>query len=109
MGAAPVVIEAEAVQRDTKSLMTALWEKIGLPFNGAAFEWQNETPKDWEQVGGWHDQASNSTGIRPPSADEDARKRQEFDALVSKHPHLAEFLAHHAPFHQRLQAEALTI
>ena len=109
MGAAPVVIEAETVQRDTKGLMTALWKKIGLPYIRGAFEWQDETPEDWEQVGGWHDQVSNSTGIRPASANEHERKQREFDALLPSHPHLAEYLAHHQPFYRRLQVEALTI
>ena len=108
MGADPVVIEAEAVQRDTSGMMTALWQRIGLPVRDAAFDWQGAVPKDWAQVGSWHDQASASTGIRPIGADEMARKDREFAALSRAYPHLSAFLAHHAPFHRHLQEVALS-
>lgn len=108
MGADTAVIEAEAVQRDTRAVMAALWDRIGLPFRAEAFDWQDTTPKDWQQVGSWHDAASTSSGIRPIDPQEVARKAQEFEALCQEAPHLAGFLAHHAPYHQRLQAVALS-
>ena len=48
MGADPVVIEAEAVQRDTRGVMSALWQRIGLSMREEAFDWQDSTPKDLE-------------------------------------------------------------
>ena len=107
LGVDPVVIEAEAVQRDTRGVMSALWEKIGLPFRAQAFDWQDATPEDWQQVGSWHDAASRSSGIRPIDPEEATRKEQEFQMLCQEVPHLAGFLAHHAPYHRRLQAVAL--
>ncbi len=107
-GAKPVVIEAEAVQKDTVGVMSALWERIGLPFRGEAFEWQSEVPKDWEQVGDWHGAVSASAGIRPIEAGEAARKQREFEDCARSAPHLSDFLAHHLPFYQRLQAHALS-
>ena len=108
MGADPVVIEAEAVQRDTRGVMAALWDHIGLPMQETAFDWQNVAPKDWEQVGTWHDAALASTGIRPIDADEIARKEAEFANLSATHPRLGEYLSHHAPFYRRLQKVALS-
>ena len=107
-GAAPVVIEAEAVQADTVGLMSALWARIGLPFCQEAFEWQSEVPKDWEQVGDWHGSVSASAGIRPVDEGEAARKQKAFDACAQDAPQLKDFLAHHLPYYRKLQAQALT-
>lgn len=107
-GVQPLVIEAEAVQQDTVGVMSALWERIGLPYRPEAFEWQSDVPKDWEQVGSWHGAVSGSTGIRPADEGEAARKLQEFEECAKTAPHLAEFLAHHLPFYHKLQACALT-
>ncbi|WP_299843245.1 hypothetical protein [uncultured Roseovarius sp.] len=107
MGVDTAVIEAEAVQHDTRAVMAALWQRIGLPFRAQAFDWQDTTPKDWQQVGSWHDAASSSSGIRPIDPKEIARKKQEFEVLCQKVPHLAEYLAHHMPYYQRLKEVAL--
>ena len=109
LGADPVVVEAEAVQRDTRGVMSALWERIGLPYRDEAFDWGRETPDDWEQVGNWHGTASRSTGIRPVDEAALARKQQEFETLAQTAPQLAAYLAHHRPYHARLQAAALSV
>lgn len=107
MGADPAVIEAEAVQRDTRGGMAALWARIGLPYREEAFDWSRAAPEEWEQVGNWHGAVSQSTGIRPVDADAVARKGLEFDTLSQSVPHLADYLAHHRPYYARLQAAAL--
>ena len=108
LGAAPIVIEAEAVQEDTIGVMSTLWERIGLPFRREAFEWQADVPEDWKQVGNWHGAVSASAGIRPIDAGEAARKQREFDECAKTAPHLADFLSHHRPFYQKLRAHALS-
>lgn len=108
-GADPVVIEAEAVQRDAEQVMGALWRRIGLPHCADAFDWQADIPKDWKQVGAWHGSVAASGGIRPQPAGEDERKRRAFEDRVQEAPHLADFLRHHDVFYRRLQAEALTL
>ena len=108
MGADPVVIEAEAVQSDAHGVMSALWQRIGLPFRAEAFEWQEAVPEDWEQVGNWHGQASNSTGIRPIDSGETARKEREFEVLRQSVPQLGAFLEQHESCYRRLKAVALS-
>ncbi|MDQ2067628.1 hypothetical protein Q9295_14715 [Xinfangfangia sp. CPCC 101601] len=106
-GGNPVVIRAEAVRADTRAAMASYWEKVGLPFSEAAFEWQSEKPKDWDQVGGWHGDVSSSNGIRPISEDEIRKTRENFDKLAEAHPKMRAYLDHHQVFYDRLSAEAL--
>jgi hypothetical protein len=106
-GGRPVVLRAEAVREDSRGTMALVWEAVGLPFSEAAFDWQVEKPKDWDQVGGWHGDVSASRGIRPVSTEEDREARDKFDALAKAHPRMRDHLAHHQPFYERLRAEAI--
>ena len=107
-GLDPVVVEAEAVRADPKGTMRALWAQIGLPYTEAAFDWQ-APPRDWEHVSAWHEEAMTSSGIRTADPEEMLRKEMEFDALAEDVPHLRAYLAHHAPFYQRLSEVALRV
>jgi hypothetical protein len=106
-GVGAVVLRAEAVREDSRGTMARVWEAVGLPFSEAAFDWQAEKPKDWEQVGGWHGDVSASSGIRPVSAEEGREAREKFEALAEDHPRMRDHLAHHQPFYELLQAEAI--
>jgi hypothetical protein len=108
-GEKPVVIDAETVRRDTRGTMAALWTQIGLPFSEAAFDWQEEKPKDWEQVGAWHADVMQSKAIRPITDEEIAAQWAKFDRMAEKHPQMRSFLAHHQPFYDRLKAVALAL
>ncbi|MCP5074928.1 MAG: hypothetical protein GY947_16765 [Rhodobacteraceae bacterium] len=107
-GDTPAVIDADAVRANTKGIIAALWEKLGLPHISAAFNWSDKTPKDWQQVEGWHGTASASKSIRPASAEETATKQGKFAALVNTAPHLQHYLDHHCVFYERLKVFALT-
>lgn len=107
-GQAPVVIQAEAVRQDARAVLADMWNRIGLPFVERAFDWQNETPEDWQQVEGWHGNASRSKGIRPLTTEEIRAQEQKFDDLAREVPKLREYLEHHLPFYERLRAEALS-
>lgn len=106
-GGTPAVIVSEDVRADPEGVMGALWRRIGLPHVAAAFDWQNEAPKDWAQVGGWHGDVSSAKGIRPLTPEERAAQQQSFDALAAKVPHLRGFLDHHRPFYAHLAAHAV--
>lgn len=106
-GRTPVVIRAESVRQDTRGAMARFWEAVGLPFSEAAFDWQSEKPKDWEQVGGWHGDVSASKGIRPLTGEEIRAQRETFEAMAQEHPDMRVHLAHHRPFYDLLAAEAL--
>lgn len=110
-GRRPPVIEAEAIRRAPEAAMRALWSRIGLDDRPGAFDWSGTAvPADWQQVAGWHEGVSASTGIRPPEGS-DARGDAEADArfaeAVAAEPRLAALLAHHLPFYRKLQAWAL--
>lgn len=106
-GEPPAVIVSEDVRGDPEGVMGALWRKIGLPHVDAAFDWQNDAPKDWAQVGGWHGDVSRAKGIRPMTPEERVEQQRTFDALAAKVPHLRAFLDHHRPFYAQLAAQAL--
>lgn len=106
-GKAPVVVRAEDVRQDTEGTMARLWQAVGLPFRSEAFNWQQEQPKDWVQVSGWHGNVNSSSGIRPLTAAEEREQQEKFDRMAEVHPKMREYLRHHRPFHERLSAVAI--
>ncbi|SLN53008.1 hypothetical protein PEL8287_02826 [Roseovarius litorisediminis] len=107
-GQTPAVIEAEAVRADTRGMMAKFWAHIGLDWREEAFDWAREPPKDWEQVGAWHEEVSTSSGIRAADAEEMLRKEMAFETCTETAPRLKDYLAHHLPFYQRLARVALS-
>lgn len=106
-GRRPPVIEAEAIQREPQAVMRALWSRLGLDDRPHAFDWSRESvPEDWQQVAGWHQGVSASTGIRPPDED-DAAIDAQFATAAATAPRLDTLLAHHLPFYRKLKAWAL--
>ena len=108
-GTVPLVVEAEAVQRDVEGLLGAYWAKVGLPFAPHAFAWdRRDAPRDWAQVAGWHGEVASSGGIRPPEgAPGEASLQERFDRKARAAPRLRAFLEHHQPFYERLRRYAV--
>ena len=106
-GCDPVVIRAEDIRNDPRGMMRALWARIGLADAPQAFDWSEQVPEDWAQVGTWHGQASRSTGIRPMEPDHAEKAQAKFEAAAATTLHLRDYLAHHQPFYDRLSAQAL--
>ena len=103
-----LVVEAEAVQRDSAGLMRQWWQALGLDFRAQALSWERaEVPRDWEYVQGWHGSVSASRGIRPLAANDGGRARAEFDQVCLEAPQLRDYLALHQPFYERLRAFGL--
>ena len=110
LGLDPVVLEAEAVRRAPEAAMRAFWAAIDLPFVEHAFAWSDDdTPKDWGQVAGWHGTVSSSGEIKPLTAEEEHEARAKFDKAAEEAPSLKDYLAHHQPFYDRLRAHALAV
>jgi hypothetical protein len=108
-GLEPVVIEAEAVQADARGVVGKWWDALGLPFMSGAFEWDAAgRPEDWKQVGQWHQDVSGSGEIRAASDGEIARRAAQFGERAAKFPHLADLLAEHQPYYERLRSHSLT-
>lgn len=105
----PVVLEAEAIQSDTKSVMRLFWQALGLGYIEKAFEWNSEsTPQDWQYVKGWHQQVGGSTGIKSVSAEDEEKATREFEQAVEQVPHLEQYLKTHLPSYEALKAHSLT-
>lgn len=106
-GKTPAVICAEDVRNDPTGVIGALWRACGLPPAPQAFDWQNETPKDWGQVEGWHGDVSRSSGIRPITEEERQKQALAFAERSAAAPHLQQYLDHHSPSYNALAALAL--
>ena len=103
-----VVINAEDIQMDTERTMQLFWTQLGLDYKDQALSWSQETtPKDWQYVEGWHEQASQSGGIRKPDSDQDQKALKEFNDLAEIEPKLKQYLEHHLPFYEQLKARAI--
>lgn len=107
LGRAPLVMESEAIQADSRAMMTAVWQQLGLAYREEAFSWNaEEVPQDWQQVGGWHGKVSESGGIRAPSGDAREAAEARFNALAQAAPKLRSYLDAHLPAYEALQARA---
>ncbi len=106
-GKPPMVIEAEAVQRDPVAVIGGVWRHCGLAMAKHAFAWSaRSVPDDWRQVAGWHRQVEASAGITRP-ADEDAQAvADRFEHAAKNTPALRAHLAHHLPYYLKLQSVA---
>ena len=103
-----VVIEAEAVQADTGRAMRNFWSELGLDFREQALYWkQQETPRDWQYVEGWHASVRESGGIRRDADAAEAQAQAEFETLCEQAPRLSDYLAHHLPYYRKLRAHSL--
>jgi hypothetical protein len=107
LGMAPMVLEAETVQADSRAAMRHWWSGIGLDFVEGAFTWNGDAaPADWGQVSGWHGDVQQSTSIRPAARRDEATFDAEFEAAAQEAPRLRQLLAHHLPFYERLRVVA---
>jgi hypothetical protein len=66
-----------------------------------------ETPEDWQQVAGWHEDVSSKGGIVAMSEAEERALKAEFEAAAEAAPHLRRYLEHHRPFYEKARAIAI--
>jgi hypothetical protein len=104
----PVIVQAEDIRADTRSVIGALWENIGLEYRDEAFSWDDTNPDDWKQVDGWHGSVSASQSIRALTPEEIDTQNKKFEKRAKENPHLNSYLNHHMPFYTRLQERALS-
>lgn len=105
----PVVIEAEAIQSNPKSIMRLFWQSLGLDYREEAFAWNSEsTPQDWQYVKGWHEQVGRSTGIKSVKPADDIEAQQEFDKAIEQAPQLKDYLDYHLPCYQALKQRSFS-
>lgn len=104
----PFVLEAEAVQHDTVTTMTAAWEYMGLPMKPEAFNWESgKTPDGWGSVVGWHGEVLASSGIKQEKPESESTIDERFAEVSNQFPRLKEMLDHHWPFYLKLKERAV--
>lgn len=104
-----LVLEAEAVQRDSVATMRRFWQALGLDDKPEALHWDSaRQPQDWNYVAGWHGAVSSSSGIRHDPVQDDEVLRMEFEQASADAPQLSDYLAHHQPYYEKLRAYSLT-
>ena len=106
-GIQPTVIQAEDIQRDPRLIVGKWWEHIGLDANDTAFEWGDQSPEDWKQVAGWHQNTIATTSIRPRSDLDTQQEVDRFESAVNKAPHLSDYLDHHIKFYEQLKKHSI--
>ncbi len=105
----PVVIQAEDIRSNVKEAIGRFWQAISLTDADHAFEWDDEVPKDWQQVEGWHGEVIGSKGIRPITSDELAEQSRIFEKMAKANPQMLDYLAYHQPYYDALKAQAMKI
>ena len=102
---APLIIEAEKMAADPRTVIGQIWRFCDLPFVDSAFSWQSDaTPTDWRYVEGWHTTAVASSSMVRDDSDPD----QVFSQAAADAPALTAYLQHHMPFYEKLKAKAWT-
>jgi hypothetical protein len=88
--------------------MSAYWQRIGLPPAPHALTWAaKETPEDWQEVAGWHEDVLSKGGIVAMTAAEERALRAEFEAAAEAAPQLRRYLEHHRPFYEKARSIAI--
>jgi len=103
LGIEPIVLEAEAIQIDTQSVISNWWQRLGLSHVSDAFSWDSTVPDEWKQVQPWHRSTLASTSIRQRSNKDENAEQSRFDTAAIEAPHLQEYLEYHEPFYLRLR------
>jgi len=109
LGIKPVVIQAEVLCADTRSVVSQWWKSIGLPYIENAFTWGDKYPENWESVKTWHRNAISSSSIQGRTALDSVKEQNRFDLAVNSAPHLQGYLDHHAPYYEKLKSVAVSI
>ncbi len=99
LGLDAIVIRAETLASNPRTVLGAVWERAGLPYNEEAFHWQADAPPDdWNFVQGWHQQATASTGLKVDQSD----PGHLFSNACKQAPHLQDYLDFHWQAYQEL-------
>lgn len=64
-GQEAVVVDAMSFTEDPAGVMESYCEKVGVPFKEGSLSWEAKKVRKWESWDGWHDEAEESTGIKP--------------------------------------------
>jgi hypothetical protein len=94
-GQRPFLLDGDELAAAPAAVVAAYCDAIGLPFLPDALQWEAGAMDDWGQFSRWHEAAAASTGFVESTSEpvpDDLRERA------------AAYVAHHAPFYERLRS-----
>lgn len=91
-----VVVDAMTFSENPVGVLAAYCEHLEIPFRIDSLSWQPGEVREWESWEGWHEEAQQSTGIKPAE-----RKDPELP------PELQEAYEHCLPYYYQLAARAI--
>jgi hypothetical protein len=100
-GIPPVVIDSDDLVSRPAATMAAYCAAVGLPFSPQALTWERGEQPQWRRSARWHTDASNSSGFE--------RYEREYPQTVENSEKLAQYVAHHRPFYEKLYAQRMDV
>lgn len=95
-GHAAVVIDSDDLVTQPEATMVAYCDAIGLPYIPESLRWEAGVRDEWASTARWHEAVSASSGFEQHDHPERADLRSV--------PEVADFVARHQPFYERLYA-----
>ncbi len=100
-GVTPVVVDSDDLVRNPVGTIERYCDAVGIPFLPDALSWRPGMATGWERSERWHKDTSGSNTFEP--------RPQRYDTSVDNSPLLADFLAHHLPYYERLREHRLKV
>lgn len=94
-GRRPFLMDGDVLAASPAETVAAYCDAVGIPFLPDALQWEAGAMDDWGQFARWHEVAASTTGFVQTSSEpvpDELRERA------------AAYVAHHAPFFERLRS-----
>jgi hypothetical protein len=93
-----VVVDAMTFSENPVGVLSAYCEHLEIPFRTDSLSWQPREVRRWESWEGWHEEAQQSTGIKPVERKDPQLPRE-----------LQEAYEHCLPYYYQLAAKAVPV
>jgi len=93
-----VVVDAMTFSENPVGVLSAYCEHLEIPFRTDSLSWQQREVRRWESWEGWHEEAQQSTGIKPAERKDPQLPRE-----------LQEAYEHCLPYYYQLAAKAVPV
>lgn len=92
-----VVVDAMTFSENPVGVLATYCEHLGIPFQSDSLSWEAEEVPEWERWDGWHDQAQQSTGIKPAERKDPELPKELQEAYDYCLPYYYQLSAHAIP------------
>ena len=97
-----VVVDAMTFSENPVGVLSAYCEHLEIPFRTDALSWQPREVRRWESWEGWHEEAQQSTGIKPAERKDPKLPRELQDAYEYCLPYYYQLAAKAVPVTARI-------